>query len=87
MNRKIFLFTWLLLCLVAFAVAQKTNVESTDTLKPISLQEIIITGNRINIPLKLNPAATSIVTGKELQMMPRSIAADEALRLVPGVTD
>lgn len=85
MNRKIFLFIWLLLCFVAFAVAQKPANGTTDTLNPISLQEIIITGNRINIPLKLNPAATSIVTGKELQTMPRSIAADEALRLVPGV--
>jgi iron complex outermembrane receptor protein len=85
MNHRKLLLTWLSLCLTTFVIAQKPTAESTDTLKPISLQEIIITGNRINIPLKLNPAATSIVTGNELQTMPRSIAADEALRLVPGI--
>lgn len=84
MNHRIFLLV-LSLCFISFAIAQKTNTEPTDTLKPIPLQEIIITGNRINIPLKLNPAATSIVTDNELHTMPRSIAADEALRLVPGI--
>jgi len=73
------------MCLFQITQAQKTSIEPTDSLKQISLKEVIITGNRINIPLKLNPAATSVVTGDVLQSMPRAIAADEALRLVPGV--
>ena len=74
----------LLLCFFTKAFAQKTLI-SEDSLKQISLKEIIISGNRINIPLRLNPAATSVVTTSDLHSMPRSIAANEALMFVPGV--
>jgi iron complex outermembrane recepter protein len=47
--------------------------------------EVVVTAPRIEVPLKENPAATTVVEGEELAAMPKSIAADEALRLVPGV--
>lgn len=56
-----------------------------DTAKTKSLQEVVISANRISVPLKLIPAAASLVQGDVLKTMSRTIAADEALRLVPGV--
>ncbi len=47
--------------------------------------EVVVTAPRIEIPLKENPAATSVVETQVLRTMPRSIAIDEALKLVPGV--
>jgi iron complex outermembrane receptor protein len=47
--------------------------------------EITVTAPRVEIPLKANPAATSVVTTQVLEAMPRTIAIDEALKLVPGV--
>ncbi|MCX6565363.1 MAG: TonB-dependent receptor [Candidatus Aminicenantes bacterium] len=47
--------------------------------------EVTVTAPRVEIPLKQNPAATSIVETAILQSMPRTIAIDEALKLVPGV--
>jgi outer membrane receptor for ferrienterochelin and colicin len=46
---------------------------------------IIVTANRLPIELKNNPGSISVVTPKELSLMPKTIAVDEALRLVPGV--
>lgn len=47
--------------------------------------EVIVTAQRLGLPLKENPAAISVVGEKTLQSMPRTIAVDEALKLVPGV--
>jgi iron complex outermembrane receptor protein len=47
--------------------------------------EITVTAPRVEIPLKKNPAATTVVETSLLRAMPRSIAIDEALKLVPGV--
>src|SRR5512140_1858910 len=47
--------------------------------------DVTVTAPRIEIPLKENPAATSVVTEEELKSMPRSVGAEEALMLVPGV--
>jgi iron complex outermembrane receptor protein len=46
---------------------------------------ITVTAPRVEIPLKKNPAATTVVETPILQAMPRTIAIDEALKLVPGV--
>ncbi len=46
---------------------------------------VVVTASRIDIPLKESPAATSVVTDLDLRSMPRGIAADEALKLVPGM--
>lgn len=48
-------------------------------------EEIVVTAPRVEIPLQEIPAATSVVTVEALRAMPRAIAAEEALRLVPGV--
>jgi len=47
--------------------------------------EITVTAPRVEIALKANPAATTVVETQILQTMPRTIAIDEALKLVPGV--
>jgi iron complex outermembrane receptor protein len=47
--------------------------------------EITVTAPRVEIPLKKNPAATTVVETPIIQTMPRTIAIDEAMKLVPGV--
>ena len=47
--------------------------------------EITVTAPRVEIPLKQNPAATTVVETELLQNLPRTIAIDEAMKLVPGV--
>jgi iron complex outermembrane receptor protein len=47
--------------------------------------EITVTAPRAEIPLKKNPAATTVVETAILGTMPRTIAIEEALKLVPGV--
>ena len=47
--------------------------------------EITVTAPRVEIPLKKNPAATTVVETPILQAMPRTVGIDEALKLVPGV--
>ena len=59
--------------------------EDTDSTKTFTLKEIIVTANRQPIVLKNNPGSISVVTPEELSLMPKAIAAEEALRLVPGV--
>ncbi len=47
--------------------------------------EVVVSAPRIDIPLQQNPAATTVVEGSQLAVLPKTIAADEALWLVPGV--
>jgi iron complex outermembrane recepter protein len=47
--------------------------------------EIIISGSRVPLPLKATPFSATIVDSSNLNTLPRSVAIDEALRLVPGV--
>lgn len=51
----------------------------------INLPEFSVTANRVPVILKKNPGAVSVVPPKTLSVMPKTIAVDEALRLVPGV--
>jgi len=46
---------------------------------------VIVTASRQSIPLKDNPAATTVVSSKDLASLPRGVAAEEALAGVPGV--
>jgi iron complex outermembrane receptor protein len=48
-------------------------------------EDVIVTAPRMDIPLKENPAATTVIPAETLKSMPRSIGAEEALALVPGV--
>lgn len=59
--------------------------EIPDSTKVYKLKEIIVTANRLPIELKNNPGPISLVTHKDLSIMPKTIAVEEALRLVPGV--
>ena len=52
---------------------------------PTVTAEVVVTASRIEIPLQQNPAATTVVGEDELAVMPRAVAVDEALKLVPGV--
>ncbi|MCX6234248.1 MAG: TonB-dependent receptor [Bacteroidetes bacterium] len=81
MNKKI-LITGLLLFICVFAFGQE---KVQDTVRQENLNEVVITANRLPFPIKLNPGATTVVMPTVLSVMPRSIAVDEALRLVPGV--
>lgn len=47
--------------------------------------EITVTAPRVEIPLKQNPAATTVVETPILNAMPRTVGIDEVLKLVPGV--
>jgi iron complex outermembrane receptor protein len=47
--------------------------------------EVTVTAPRVEIPLKKNPAATTVVETPILDLMPRTIAIDEVMKLVPGV--
>jgi iron complex outermembrane recepter protein len=81
MKIKIF-FVALLVCTGGLLFGQNVISDST---KLIKLDEVVITANRLPISLKSNPGAMSLVTTSTLSTMPKAIAVEEALRLVPGV--
>jgi iron complex outermembrane receptor protein len=56
-----------------------------DTLFVARLTTIVVTASRIEVPVSRNPAATQVVGAEALDAMPRGIAVDEAVALVPGV--
>ena len=47
--------------------------------------DVVVTAPRIDVPLRVIPAATSIVSYDELKALPRGIGAEEAFKLVPGL--
>lgn len=47
--------------------------------------EVTVTAPRVEIPLKKNPAATTVVETPILRSLPRTIGIDEVMKLVPGV--
>jgi iron complex outermembrane receptor protein len=57
----------------------------SDSVKTIRLDEVLVSASRLPILLKNNPGAISLVTPEILSLMPKSIGAEEALRLTPGV--
>jgi len=57
----------------------------TDTPLVVSPIDVVVTASRQSIPLRDNPAATTIVTARDLSILPRGISAEEALAGVPGV--
>jgi len=84
MKIKIFILFILILFSVNYIKAQN-KPEKRDSIKVLNLNEVIVTAPRTNMPLKEMPAAISIVTHEQLNTMSKSIAGDEALRLVPGL--
>jgi len=59
--------------------------ENSDTLVFHDPLGIVVTALRTAIPLRMNPAATTVLDLRSLEVMPRAIAVDEAVRMVPGV--
>jgi iron complex outermembrane recepter protein len=78
---KKIIFSFLLLFFFYTLFAQ----ENKDSIKVKNLNELIVNGTRTDIPLKEIPYAISIVGENKLNTMSKTIAADEALRLIPGV--
>jgi iron complex outermembrane receptor protein len=64
---------------------QQGPTKKQDSLSLKTLSAIVITATRIGIPRREIPAATAVVGPEALATMPRGIAVDEAVRLVPGV--
>lgn len=58
---------------------------STDTLIFRDPLGIVVTALRTTIPLLENPAATTVLDRGSIEAMTRTIAVDEAVRMVPGV--
>jgi iron complex outermembrane receptor protein len=68
------------------ASQEKSDQESKEKEpRPDTNVEITVTAPRVEIPLKKNPAATTVVETPILKTMPRTIGIDEAMKLVPGV--
>ncbi|MBP7215136.1 MAG: TonB-dependent receptor [Candidatus Kapabacteria bacterium] len=61
------------------------QTEMPDTTKIFRLNNVIVTASRMPVALKNIPASVSMVTPEMLSIMPKTIAVDEALRLIPGV--
>ncbi len=71
--------------LAALAIAAGAAAGDDQSLPSAPPVEIVVTAPRVDVPLKENPAATTVVQGEQLATLPKTIAADEALKLVPGV--
>ena len=58
---------------------------ATDTPIVMNPFTVLVEASRQSIPLKENPAATTVIQRRDLSSMPRGVAAEEALAQVPGV--
>ena len=81
MKRKLSIIA--LAALTSNIIYSQTGI--SDSLKTIRLDEVLVSANRLPILLKNNPGAISLVTPEILSIMPKSVGAEEALRLIPGV--
>ncbi len=77
--------TLALCALIAFpAVADSRSAE--DESVPAKTEDVVVIAPRLDIPLRENPAATTVVSEGTLEKSrTKSIGAEEALKLVPGV--
>lgn len=62
-----------------------SQTKTMDSLKVLKLSEVLVTAPRTDMLLKQMPSAISIVTDDQIGTMTKTIATDEAFRLVPGV--
>ena len=86
--KSIYILFFLLIFTVFSATAQAKQGSpkaAGDTTTVKYLNEIVVSALRINIPLREIPAAISVVSSRQLTSLTKTIAADDALRLVPGV--
>jgi outer membrane receptor protein involved in Fe transport len=82
--KKIFKITLIILLFTANLLAQEKTVNK-DTLEYRYPFEVLITAPRLNVPLRESPFATSVIDRNLLNIMPRSLGADEPFKLVPGI--
>ena len=73
--------------LPALAAEPTSTPTATPTPTPphVGSGELLVTAPRLEVSLAENPAATTVVGEETLSVLPRAIAAEEALALVPGV--
>src|SRR5512135_1748359 len=65
---------------------RSVSVPDTSAVKEFTSHfEIVVTAPREAIPVKENPAATSVVPADWIGITPQQSSVDEALKLVPGV--
>jgi iron complex outermembrane receptor protein len=73
----------LIILLVCYCTLEAQSVKK-DTLE-LNLNNIVISSTRVNIPLNRIPFSTSFVGEQTIDNLPRGIALDEAVKLVPGI--
>jgi len=64
---------------------ERSKLPKIDTMPSINLNEVIVSALRTITPLTEIPSSISVVSGTQLTTFNKTIAADEAFRLVPGV--
>jgi iron complex outermembrane receptor protein len=80
--RQYIFCTALLMC---FCNVTSGQDEIPDTSRIIYLDEVIVTANKLPVQLKNNPGSVSLIGPDVLSILPKTVGAEEALRLVPGV--
>jgi outer membrane receptor protein involved in Fe transport len=76
----------LLSVLIFYSHASVAQVKSgTITKDTIKLNDVTISATRTTTPIKEIPVAISVVQERQLKTLTKTIAADEILRMVPGV--
>ena len=68
-----------------FELKSANALDVSLTPRKIVKSNVDVIASRLDIPLEVNPAATSIVVPETLAMMPRGVNAAEALECVPSV--
>lgn len=79
MKRIFFLATIIFFSLPFWIPAQEPAADT------VHLDEVVITASRMPEVMATHSGAVSLVTSRALAAMPRSVGAEEALRLVPGI--
>jgi iron complex outermembrane recepter protein len=64
--------------------SQTTSLSSSKE-ETTTIGEVVVSADRVDIPLRENPAATTVVGAQKIENIPKGVGAEEALRLVPGV--
>lgn len=88
MTKSVYILCFLSLFIMFRATGQEKQKQAPlvqDSLAIKNLNEVVISALRLNIPLRQIPAAISVVTNDKLNALSKTISADDALRLVPGV--
>ena len=83
MKRFLLLITIMFIC-VSNNYAQE-NSSSSDSIKYLLPQDVVVTAPRLNVSLRQITSATSVIGEDFLNSVPRFVSIDEGLKLVPGV--